>query len=52
MRELTANGTLTYSYVPTKDMIADGLTKALTPAKFNDFIAMLGMLDAGLDQNE
>ena len=50
VRELIANGTLTYSYVPTKDVVADGLTKALTPAKFNDFIAMLGLLDTGLDQ--
>ena len=30
-------------YVPTKDMAADGLTKALVGEKYSYFICMLGM---------
>ena len=51
VRELITNGTLTFSYIPTQEMIADGLTKALTPAKFNDFIGMLGLKDGGLEED-
>lgn len=48
VRELIANGTLAFKYIPTNEMVADGLTKALTPAKFEGFVDMLGMADAGL----
>ena len=49
-RELIANGTLKYNYIPTKEMVADGLTKPLTPGKFAEFIAMLGLSDLGLQE--
>ena len=45
VRELITNGTLTLTYIPTNEMIADGLTKALTPAKFAGFIKMLSLND-------
>ena len=48
VRELIANGILTLTYLPTNEMVADGLTKALTPAKFAGFIGMLGLKDDGL----
>ena len=51
VRELITNGTLIFSYIPTKDMVADGLIKALTPAKFDDFIGMLGLEDGGLEED-
>ena len=45
VRELIINGTLTLIYIPTNEMIVDGLTKALTPAKFAGFIKMLSLND-------
>lgn len=46
MRELITNGTLTtLTYLPTNEMVADGLTKALTPAEFAGFVEMLGLKD-------
>lgn len=45
MRELITNGTLTLTYLRTNEMVADGLTKALTPAKFAGFVEMLGPND-------
>ena len=48
VRELITKGTLTLTYIPTNEMVADGLTKALTPAKFAGFIDMLGLKDAGI----
>ena len=50
VRELIANETLKYNYIPTKEMVADGLTKPLTPGKFAEFIAMLGLSDLGLQE--
>ena len=32
-------------------MVADGLTKALTPAKFRDSIDMLRLADDGLEED-
>ena len=32
------------------EMVVDGLTKALTPAKSSDFIGMLGLADDGLEE--
>ena len=34
-------------WVPTKEMIADGLTKALTTANHKAFIEMIGLEDQG-----
>ena len=48
VRELITNGTLTLTYIPTSEMVADGLTKALTPAKFADFVEMLRLKDGDL----
>lgn len=47
VRELIINGTIAFNYISTNEMVADGLTKALTPAKFGDFVDMLGLADAG-----
>lgn len=49
VRELITNGTIAFNYISTNEMVADGLTKALTPAKFGDFVDMLGLADAGLE---
>ena len=46
MRELITNGMLALMYIPTNEMIADGLNKALTPVKFANFIDMVGLKDA------
>ena len=43
-REKVADGTITIEYVPTDDMIADGLTKPLAPPKFSRFRQQLGMV--------
>ena len=48
VRELISNGTLTLTYLSTNEMVADGLTKALTPVKFADFVEMLGLKDGEL----
>ena len=45
VRELISNGTLTLTYLSTNEMVADGLTKALTPVKFTNFVGMLGLRD-------
>ena len=43
IRESVAEGHITISYVPTEEMPADGLTKALTPAKHKGFLALLNL---------
>ena len=45
VRELIINGTLILIYISTNKMIADGLTKILTLAKFASFIKMLSLND-------
>ena len=40
--KVTSKG-INLSYVPTDQMFADGLTKALTHVKFHDFIEQMGM---------
>ena len=49
LRELIANETLMFNY--TNEMMADELTKALTPAKFSDFIDILGLTGDGLEED-
>ena len=49
VRELIANETLMFNY--TNEMMADGLTKALTTAKFSDFIDMLRLADDELEED-
>jgi hypothetical protein len=34
-----------FEWTPTKEMIADGLTKALGRQKFGNFVRMIGMVD-------
>lgn len=43
IREKEENGTIAIDYLPTEEMIADELTKALTPAKMKIFIKQLGL---------
>ena len=43
IRDEVAAGRINLTYVPTSEMIADGLTKALTHAKFHDFIDQMRM---------
>jgi hypothetical protein len=45
IREHIASKTIDLWYVPTADMAADGLTKALTTTKHADFVRMLNMED-------
>ncbi len=41
--EKEEDGTIAVDSIPTDDMIADGLTKALTPAPMKVFIKQLGL---------
>jgi hypothetical protein len=43
VRESVAEGNISISYVPTEEMPADGLTKALVPAKHQRFLALLNL---------
>jgi len=45
IRQEVANGHIELTYLPTEQMPADGLTKALTPQKFKEFKKMIGMTD-------
>jgi transposase InsO family protein len=42
-RECVANGEIELVYVPTEEMIADGLTKGQPRARFNQFVNLLGL---------
>ena len=43
VREVVNDGPLHITYIPTADMIADGLTKPLDLVKFRKFVEMLGL---------
>lgn len=43
VREVVENGLLQITYIPTADMVADGLTKSLDFVKFKRFVEMLGL---------
>ena len=43
VRESVSEGNITITYVPTEEMPADGLTKALTPVKHEQFLKLLGL---------
>ena len=43
IREKQEDGTITIHFLPTAEMIADGLTKPLPPVKFKRFLSQLGL---------
>lgn len=44
-RELVDDGTIQFKWIPTSEMVADGLTKSLGANKFREFVSMLGLID-------
>ena len=44
-RELVEAGVVRFEWIPTEQMVADGLTKPLGTVKFREFVAMLGLVD-------
>ncbi len=45
IRELVAEGIVYLEWIPTNEMVADGLTKPLGICKFWEFVEMLGMVN-------
>ena len=45
LRQEYGTGRVKFEWKPTKEMIADGLTKALPRQKFRNFVRMIGMVD-------
>ena len=45
LRQEYAAKRVQFEWIPTEEMIADGLTKALPKQKFNTFVRMVGMVD-------
>ncbi|KAI0998711.1 hypothetical protein K3495_g9490 [Podosphaera aphanis] len=43
VRELRENNRISTQYVPTNEMIADGLTKPLAKGPFQNFVKMMGL---------
>jgi len=43
VKESVTEGNITVTYIPTGEMPADGLTKALTPAKHEQFLRLLNL---------
>jgi hypothetical protein len=52
LRQEIANGVLQIQWVPTTEMPADGLTKALPKQRFDIFIKQLGLVDISTRLNE
>ena len=48
VREQLRKGNVSITYLNTNDMPADGLTKALSPPKFQLFLGLLGLEDRAL----
>ncbi|KAK1920498.1 hypothetical protein P3342_002798 [Pyrenophora teres f. teres] len=46
IRQEVSTGRISVEYTPTADMIADGLTKALPPNKWPEFLQQLGLVPA------
>ncbi|KAK1914204.1 hypothetical protein P3342_007450 [Pyrenophora teres f. teres] len=46
IRQEVSTGRISVKYTPTADMIADGLTKALPPNKWPEFLQQLGLVPA------
>ena len=44
-QELVKDGLIIFDWVPTQEMVADGLTKLLDTTKFREFVSMIGMID-------
>ena len=47
LREQAEKGIIKFEWVQTGNMAADGLTKALSTQKHNNFIRQLNMVDIG-----
>ena len=45
LRQEVRDGRITVQYVSTKNMIANGLTKALSKGEFNEFLRQVNMVD-------
>jgi CxxC motif-containing protein (DUF1111 family) len=45
LRQEVQNGKIKVDYTPTRSMLADGLTKALSKDKFNEFCQQIGLID-------
>ena len=43
VREQVALGSITIEYIPTKEIAADSLTKALDRVKFQRFVVLIGL---------
>jgi hypothetical protein len=49
VRDLQEKNKVDIKYVPTKEMVADGLSKPLSTALFNNFMKQIGMVFRGKD---
>lgn len=45
IRQTARNGHVQFEWIPTAQMVADGLTKALPPQKHTNFLTLLGLVD-------
>ena len=49
IRDLIQNSTIEVLHIPSRDMAADGLTKALGAIKFKEFRSLIGLSKESLD---
>ena len=45
LRQEARDGRITVDYIPTKQMIANGLTKALSKGEFQEFLQQVNLVD-------